>query len=259
MLEALLGLVKGHAGEEHDPAVLDRFHPPRGEAAAVADALHVVDDRLGGIARQQEVAVHGMGDAVLGNRAHGGDQGLPQHLPAIHPLPTFFRPAASEQVLFERLQVQYREQMIYGLGLFGLPGGHGGAQAPGLGRCVGTRPAQRAAVKIAACRTAAMELSWMQSEKSDIVIVGGSFAGLALARALALALAHQVRITLVERQPAGATARGPARLCPLRRLQAHAGNARCVGRSGAARGARARHRHYRLGAGARHPPGADQL
>ena len=41
--------------------------------------------------------------------------------------------------------------------------------------------------------------------KTDIVIVGGSFAGLALARALALALAHQVRITLVERQPAGAT------------------------------------------------------
>jgi 2-octaprenyl-6-methoxyphenol hydroxylase len=41
--------------------------------------------------------------------------------------------------------------------------------------------------------------------KSDIVIVGGSFAGLALARALALALAHQARIILVERQPAGAT------------------------------------------------------
>lgn len=38
-----------------------------------------------------------------------------------------------------------------------------------------------------------------QPRKSDIVIVGGSFAGLALARALALALDHQVRITLVER------------------------------------------------------------
>ena len=46
-----------------------------------------------------------------------------------------------------------------------------------------------------------------QSEKSDIVIVGGSFAGLALARALALALGHQLRIVVVERQPApGASA-----------------------------------------------------
>lgn len=37
--------------------------------------------------------------------------------------------------------------------------------------------------------------------QSDIVVVGGSFAGLALARALSLALGHEAGIVLVERQP----------------------------------------------------------
>jgi 2-octaprenyl-6-methoxyphenol hydroxylase len=48
-----------------------------------------------------------------------------------------------------------------------------------------------------------------ESNRSDVVIVGGSFAGLALARALSLALGHQVHITLVERQPAGTGASDP--------------------------------------------------
>ena len=44
-----------------------------------------------------------------------------------------------------------------------------------------------------------------QSETFDIVIVGGSLAGLALARALALSLDHQARIALIERHPVAAT------------------------------------------------------
>ena len=40
--------------------VLDRHRPPRREAAPVAHALHLVDERDRGIARQQEIGVHRM-------------------------------------------------------------------------------------------------------------------------------------------------------------------------------------------------------
>lgn len=43
-------------------------------------------------------------------------------------------------------------------------------------------------------------ISPRQPETFDLIIVGGSFAGLALARAVALALGHEVRIALIERQ-----------------------------------------------------------
>lgn len=47
--------------------------------------------------------------------------------------------------------------------------------------------------------------SHRQLETSDVIIVGGSFVGLALGRALALALQHEVSITIVERQRLDAT------------------------------------------------------
>ncbi len=106
-------------------AVLARGDAPRGEALAVADAIDVVDDRDLGIARQQEIGVHGMRRAAL-DRAHGGDQRLPDHLAAEHALPADLRRAAAEQVHLQRLEIEDVEQILDG-------GGHGGLRFGGLG------------------------------------------------------------------------------------------------------------------------------
>ena len=87
--------------------VLDRDHPPRGEAAAVADAVHLVDDRRFRIARQQEIGVQRMRQPLGGlDRAVRRDQRLAHHLPAIDALPAILRAASTEKILFELLQVE---------------------------------------------------------------------------------------------------------------------------------------------------------
>lgn len=53
--------------------------------------------------------------------------------------------------------------------------------------------------------------SHRQLETSDVIIVGGSFVGLALGRALALALQHEITVTIVERQRLDATAQDDPR------------------------------------------------
>ena len=60
-------------------AALDRHDAAGGEALAVADAVHLVDDRHLGIARQQEIGVHRVRRPAV-DRARGGNQGLPDHL-----------------------------------------------------------------------------------------------------------------------------------------------------------------------------------
>ena len=104
-------------------AVLARGDAPGGEALAVADAVDVVDDRHLGIARQQEIGVHGMRRPAL-DRAHGGDQRLADHLAAEHALPADLRAAAAEQVHLERLEIENVEQILDG-------GGHGGSWRAG--------------------------------------------------------------------------------------------------------------------------------
>src|SRR5690606_6017059 len=125
MLESWLFLVKGHAHREDGAAMLDGLHAPRREARAVADSLHLVEDRMIGIAPEQEVAVHGMGRARLRNGPHCGDERLSQNLSAVDPLPTLARTLAAEQVLFKLLQVQYGQERGEGRGWLGSFGGHG--------------------------------------------------------------------------------------------------------------------------------------
>jgi len=97
-------------------AVLDRHHPPGREAAAVADAVNFVDDGDLGVARQQEIGMERMrrptGDVLHG--AAGGDQGLPDHLAAEHPLPSLLRRAAAKQVHLDRLEIENGEEILDG-------------------------------------------------------------------------------------------------------------------------------------------------
>ncbi len=45
ILEPWLGIVERDAHDEHRPPVLDARHAARGEAAAIAHAFHLIDDR----------------------------------------------------------------------------------------------------------------------------------------------------------------------------------------------------------------------
>ena len=111
--------------------MLNAGDAPRGEAAAVAHALDVVDNRPRGVARQQEVAVQRVGDPLRRHSAYGGHQRLAQHLPAKDALPAVLRAAAAKQVLLQRLQVQNGQKIVeraagLGVGRFGGLARHGG-------------------------------------------------------------------------------------------------------------------------------------
>ena len=76
--------------------MLDRHHAARREALAVPDPIHLVDDRHLGVAAYQEIGVQRMRRAAF-HGASGGDQRLPDHLPAEHALPTVLRRAAANK------------------------------------------------------------------------------------------------------------------------------------------------------------------
>ncbi len=84
---------------------------PGGEAAAVADAVNLVDDGDCGVASAQEIGMERMGEALL-HRAARRDQRLADHLPAEHALPADLRAQAPEQINLERLDVEDREQLF---------------------------------------------------------------------------------------------------------------------------------------------------
>jgi hypothetical protein len=101
---------EGNDHREDRLPVLDRRHPPRRETAAVAQPPDLVDDRHGRIARQDEIGVQRMRQAVL-HRPTGGDHRLADHLSAEHARPSAFRADAAEQVHLDRLEVQELQQV----------------------------------------------------------------------------------------------------------------------------------------------------
>jgi hypothetical protein len=86
---------RDHQREDRVP-VLDRDHATRGEALAVADAVHLVDDRHLRIAADQEIRVHRMRRTAF-HGAAGRDQRLPDHLAAEHALPAVLAASGRER------------------------------------------------------------------------------------------------------------------------------------------------------------------
>ncbi len=95
-------------------SVLDGLDAPRREAAAVTDALHLVDDRMRRIAGEQKVTMQRMRRPGLVHRPPGRDQGLAQHLPAVDPLPADLGAHAAKKVLLERLEIEDLQQGVEG-------------------------------------------------------------------------------------------------------------------------------------------------
>src|SRR5262249_53571809 len=111
VLEARLPDLKRRLQVEDRPPVLDRDHPPRGEARAVADPVDVVQDRHLGIARPQEVGVERVRDPPL-DRAPCRHPRLPDHLPAEPPLPALPRAPSAEEVHLDLLQIEQADQVL---------------------------------------------------------------------------------------------------------------------------------------------------
>ena len=115
VFEPVLHLVEGTGQVEDHLAALASHHPAGGERAAVADRLHVVDDRQVDPSRQQEVGVqrvHHPGDR---HRTRGGDQRLGQHLAAEDPLQQGVGLSRPEQVDLDLLEIEQIDQLIHRL------------------------------------------------------------------------------------------------------------------------------------------------
>ena len=103
--------------------MLDGLHAPRREAAAVADAVDLVDDRRGHVARQQEVGMQRVRHAAL-DRAARGDHRLADHLAAEDAASAEIARDAAEEIFLQRFEVEHREQV--GQHLRGREVGQGG-------------------------------------------------------------------------------------------------------------------------------------
>jgi hypothetical protein len=131
VIEAGLGGLERCRHGQDRLAVLDRHHAPAGEAAAVAAAVHLEDDRHAEVAAAQEVGVQRVHAAPV----HGpgrGDQGLPQHLPAEDLRRADVAALAAEQVVLEGLEVAEFQQV-------GEPGVHDGRRLSPAARRRGAR------------------------------------------------------------------------------------------------------------------------
>ena len=124
MIEPGFRHVEGSGHDEDRRAPLPRHDPPRRKAPAVPKALDLEQDRLLGIAPEQEIGVQRVRVAA-GDRTFGGDQGLGQHLAAKHPPPAVVRRNAGEPVLPRRREIEQGDKVV---------GGHE-AKVPVFARC----------------------------------------------------------------------------------------------------------------------------
>src|SRR5690606_7601225 len=99
--------LEGSGKREDGMAVLDADDPSRRKAGAVADAVDLVDDRHGRIARQHEIAMQRVHIAFFRHSPLGRDQSLSDHLSAEDPLPSDLRAQAAIKVVFELFEVKY--------------------------------------------------------------------------------------------------------------------------------------------------------
>ncbi len=135
VFETFLGLLKRGGQVEDRPPVLDGDDAPGGEAAAVACAVDLVNDRLGHVAAAQEIRVQRVGDPSV----HGvlrGRQRLAQHLSPENLGAPDVAAVAAEDIVFDTLELQQRDQVFeYGV--------HCRAVAVANRRCGHHRPPRR--------------------------------------------------------------------------------------------------------------------
>ena len=94
--------------------MLDRYHSSGGEASAVADPVHGVENGDRGVARAQEIAVQRMGPPVVRDRAGSRHQCLADDLAAVYPLPALAGADGPVMILLDFLQIQEVDELVDG-------------------------------------------------------------------------------------------------------------------------------------------------
>ena len=79
---------------------------------AVADAVHLVEDRHGRVAGAQEVRVQRVHVAARLHRASGGDERLAGHLAAEHALAVLVGGDAAEDVHLDGFEIEQVDQVV---------------------------------------------------------------------------------------------------------------------------------------------------
>jgi hypothetical protein len=115
VVEAVLKLLEAGRHAEDHLAVLDGDDPPRGEGAAVAEALDLVQHRDPGVARPEEIAVQRVDVAAVVDRPGRGHEGLPRHLAAEDALAVLVGRHAPEDVHLDRLEVEQLDEGVDGV------------------------------------------------------------------------------------------------------------------------------------------------
>jgi hypothetical protein len=115
VFETLLLLVKGRGEVEDDLAALSRHHPASGEAAAVADAIHLVQDLGVHRTRSQKVGVQRVDEQLLRYGSRHRRQRLGQHVAAEQPPPPEIGGLAHVPVLDHFLQLEHTHDLVAGV------------------------------------------------------------------------------------------------------------------------------------------------
>src|SRR5580704_7603865 len=113
MLETRLLHLERHRHMEDLPTVLNGDDPARAEALAVAASVDLVQNGNLGVARHEKVRMKRMTETVF-HRPGRGHQRLTQHLPAKNPLRTVFGTHPAEDVDFDSIEVEQRDQLLDG-------------------------------------------------------------------------------------------------------------------------------------------------
>jgi hypothetical protein len=131
VVQTILNLMEGGHHREDRFAILDGPDPARGEAAAIADAFHLIENGPCGIAAEHEIAMKGM-DRPAFHGAHRRDKGLRDDLPAKHAIAAGIRRNTAPEIGIELLEIEDAKEVFNRR--------HGGTVAAGTG-CV--KPATR--------------------------------------------------------------------------------------------------------------------
>ena len=195
MLQALFVDLEGRLEREDRLAVLDGDHAPRGEGAAVADAVDLVDDRHLGVARPHEIAVQRMHVPVGLDGALRGDQRLGDGLAAEDALPVELRAATTIQVVFQLLQVENGEKLLHGRRHFSRPSWNSVMRGRFPTGTIGQVKRTERDGKDGEARNAA-------ERPLDVLVAGAGYVGLATAVSLKQAR-PSLGVAIVDAAPAG--------------------------------------------------------
>ena len=93
--------------------MLDRLHAPGAEAAAVPDAIDLVDDRRRHVAWEQEVPVQRVRQPVV-DRPRRRHQGLTDHLAPEDAFSSVIAGLTAKEVHLEPLEIELADQVCEG-------------------------------------------------------------------------------------------------------------------------------------------------